>query len=117
MVSAELAVALPVVVLLLSVVLGAFDLGVSQLRCVDAARTAARAAARGDSTARVDRLAEVAGPPGATVRVVRRAGLVVATVTGAAPRLARVLPLPMRPSATAVAVDETALDVGAASPP
>ncbi|MDP9241529.1 MAG: pilus assembly protein, partial [Actinomycetota bacterium] len=47
-VTAELATALPVLVFLLAVALGAVGAVTAQLRCVDAAREGARAAARGE---------------------------------------------------------------------
>nr|WP_048550007.1 TadE family type IV pilus minor pilin [Tetrasphaera japonica] len=49
MVSAELAVAFPVVTVVLALVLAAVNYGMTQVRCVDAARTAARMVARGDA--------------------------------------------------------------------
>lgn len=109
MVTAELAVALPAVALLLAIVLGAFDLAIAQLRCVDAARTAARSAARGDPPGRVAELAARSGPPGAWVSLRRSDGLVTVTVTGPPARLIRLLPLAARPSATSVALDERLL--------
>lgn len=69
MVTAELAVAIPSVVLVLALCLGAAKAGVDQIRCVDAARVASRAAARGDDLARVRALAAEAAPEGATVQV------------------------------------------------
>jgi Flp pilus assembly protein TadG len=72
-VTAEVAVLLPVVVLLLAAVLGLASTSVAQLRCADAARAGARAAALGDADAEVVAVASrVAGPD---VRVaVRRSG-------------------------------------------
>ncbi|QEN16355.1 TadE family type IV pilus minor pilin [Mycolicibacterium sp. ELW1] len=52
-----------------------------QVRCIDAAREAARLAARGDE-AGADTAARWVGPAGATVRIRRDGGFVVATVTG-----------------------------------
>ena len=57
MVTAELAVAIPSVVLVLALCLVAAKAAVDQIRCVDAARVASRAAARGDDPARVRALA------------------------------------------------------------
>jgi hypothetical protein len=54
MVTAELAVCLPVLVLLLSVALGAVSVGAAKIRVVDAAREAARVAARGGDPDAVD---------------------------------------------------------------
>jgi len=69
MVTAELAVAVPVVVMVLAMGLAAIRVGVDQVRCVDAARLAARALARGDSEASARAVASTAGPPGAVVAV------------------------------------------------
>lgn len=51
-----------------------------QTRCVDAAREAARLAARGDTPAEAIRSAQRVAPGGATVQVRRRGDVVVATV-------------------------------------
>ena len=78
MVTAELAVSLPVLVLLLAVALSVVSVGAARLRAVDAAREVARAAARGDPAAG-RRLAGVIAP-GAGVSVGRRGQDVVASV-------------------------------------
>ncbi|WP_317183088.1 TadE family type IV pilus minor pilin, partial [Intrasporangium sp.] len=65
MVTAELAVAIPVVVLVLLGCLAGLSAAVDQVRCVDAARLASRAAARGDSPLRVHELAQRGAPDGA----------------------------------------------------
>ena len=65
--TAELAVALPVLALLLVVALTAVAAVTAQLRCVDAAREAARAAARGSSDATA--AGRRAAPAGAAVTV------------------------------------------------
>ncbi|GAA2741703.1 hypothetical protein GCM10009868_08740 [Terrabacter aerolatus] len=74
MVTAELAVAIPSVVLVLALCLGAARAAVDQIRCIDAARVASRAAARGDDPARVRALAAASAPAGATVQVSGVAG-------------------------------------------
>src|SRR5664279_790083 len=61
MVTAELAACLPVLVLLLAVALSAVSVASLRVRAEDAAREAARAAARGDSSAAI-RLAHDAAP-------------------------------------------------------
>src|SRR2546430_2996457 len=76
-VTAELAVALPALVLLLLAGLTAVMAVLAKLECVDAAREAARAAARGDSG--ITAGARVA-PHGATVLVDADGELVRATV-------------------------------------
>ncbi|HEY2174440.1 MAG TPA: TadE family type IV pilus minor pilin [Mycobacteriales bacterium] len=67
MVTAEIAVALPALVALLAVALTAVDVVGGHLKCVDAAREAARGAARGDAPAVVRSLAGRSAPPGARV--------------------------------------------------
>lgn len=64
--TAEMAVGLPVVIFLLLVGLTGVTAVRDQLRCVDAAREAARAAARGESG---DAAGRRAAPDGATVSV------------------------------------------------
>ncbi|BBX84947.1 TadE family type IV pilus minor pilin [Mycolicibacterium aubagnense] len=57
-----------------------------QVRCIDAAREAARLAARGDDRAAIE-TARRAGPDGATVEVRRDGGRVVARVRAPSPLL------------------------------
>ncbi|MFF7990426.1 TadE family type IV pilus minor pilin [Kitasatospora xanthocidica] len=66
-VTAETAVVLPALVLLAAVLIWGVLAAAAQIRCVDAARVGARAAARGEADA-VD-LARAAAPAGARVRV------------------------------------------------
>jgi hypothetical protein len=68
-VTTELALALPSVVLLLSVVLAASGVATGHLRCVDAARTGARAAARGEPVDVVVDAVRQVGPSGSRVDV------------------------------------------------
>jgi hypothetical protein len=68
-VTAELALALPSVALLLGVVLAAGSVVADQVRCVDAARTGARAAARGEPVDVVVTVARQVGPSGSQVEV------------------------------------------------
>jgi Flp pilus assembly protein TadG len=81
-VTAELAIGLPILVSLTVGLVWLLTLGVAQVRMVDAAREAARAAARGDPEA-VERAQRVA--PGAHVTVDTRAGDVVATASDTVP--------------------------------
>jgi len=76
-ITAELAVALPVVVLLLLAGLAAVNAVATKLRCVDAAREAARAEARGEPGAAAG---QRAAPDGATVSIEVGDGTVRATV-------------------------------------
>jgi hypothetical protein len=79
-VTAETAVLLPGLVVLLVLLLWAISAVAGQLRCIDAARVAARAAARGDGSASAVSLARRAAPPGAVVSVTSSGESVVVTV-------------------------------------
>jgi hypothetical protein len=81
MVTAELAVAIPSVVLVLALCLVAVNAAVDQIRCIDAARIASRAAARGDDAARIRSLAAQAAPTGARISVAEAGGSVRVTVS------------------------------------
>ena len=78
MVTAELAAALPVLMVLLGVALAAVSVAGQRVRAADAAREAARAAARGDSATAL-RLAREAAP-GAAVAISRSGDRVTARV-------------------------------------
>jgi len=92
-VTAETALALPAVVLALALVLGVAEVSAAQVRCVDAARAAARRAARGDSAGAVTAVAHAVGPSGAAVGISGSASSVTVTVSADVR-----LPLPGRPS-------------------
>jgi hypothetical protein len=77
MVTAELATALPVLVLVTFAATAAVSVGQDQIRCADAAREAARAIARGDSAPAPTLAAAAAGGP---VRVLTSAGADITTV-------------------------------------
>lgn len=81
MVTAETAMALPVLLVVTAAMAWLVGLGISQMQVTDAAREGARALARGDSEAEAAALARRAAP-GAEVDVDRVDGLVVVTVTG-----------------------------------
>lgn len=66
MVTAELAMCLPVLVIIVSVALAAVSVGGQRVRAQDAATSVARALARGDSAA-AQRLFAATGPPGASL--------------------------------------------------
>jgi hypothetical protein len=101
-VTAELAVALPGVILLAVALLVAGQAVIGQVRCTDAARAGARLAARGESGAAVAAEARRLAPRGSQVSVARVGDQVrveVSSPLGApAPPWAR---LTMRASATA----------------
>lgn len=73
----------------------------AQIRCVDAARTGARAAARQDAEDAVIAVTKEAAPEGATVSVGREGDLVRVTVVARPPVLGR-LPFEVRESAVAL---------------
>jgi hypothetical protein len=75
-VTAELAVVLPALVVLVVFALWSVTAVTAQLRCVDAARIAARAMARGDSAAASMTAARAAAPAGARVEISRSGDLV-----------------------------------------
>jgi Flp pilus assembly protein TadG len=104
--TAELAVALPSLVIVLAVALGAVDLGLSQVRCVDAARLGARLLARGEPQGPA--LAEVraAAPEGARVFVTTAGTRVTVVVTGDVPAALRPLGALPAPAASAHALLE-----------
>ncbi|MDQ1286576.1 MAG: hypothetical protein QG622_141 [Actinomycetota bacterium] len=68
--------------LVLAALLGVGQVVVGQIRCVDAARAGARAAARGESITQVRGIAGALAPPGAIVGLVRAGGLVQVAITG-----------------------------------
>jgi hypothetical protein len=78
MVTAEFAVALPALMLLLGFSLGAVGATMDKLRCVDAARVAALDASRGGDGVAAGR---AEAPSGATVTLTTVGGEVRATVT------------------------------------
>ncbi len=107
MATAEFAIVLPVVVLVLAMALAMLMAVTDQLRCVDAARVGARAAARGDTDAAVIQAARRAAPSGARISV-SNGPRVTVTVTAPARALAGWLPAPLQVGAEAVAEREEA---------
>ena len=104
-VTAETALALPVLLAVLAVVLWVLSAVGAQLRCADAAAGAARAAARGEPAEVVSALAGRLGPDGARVQVQVR-GEEVHVVVSATVR-PPALPLPgLTVSGRAVALTE-----------
>jgi hypothetical protein len=104
MVTAEAAVVLPALVLVLALCLGAIGVGIGELRCVDAARAGARALARGETSAQAVRAARAAAPSGASVRARSTGAVVEVTVSARVPlfgALARRVSLPVSAHASA----------------
>ena len=105
MVTAEAAVVLPVLVVVLAAAVWLLACVSAQLRCVDAARVAARLAAREEPAQRVQAAAREAAPRGATVEVSERHGQVLVVVR------ARLRPLAVLDLVPAVTVTGTAAAV------
>jgi len=108
MVTAEFAVVLPAVVLVLALSLGAMGLALDQIRCVDAARAGARAASRGDSYAAVTQIARRAAPSQALVSMTTSGDLVLVSVVSAPRVAAGLLPGWLSAGSTASAAREPA---------
>lgn len=102
MVTAETAVVLPVLLLVLAGAVAAVTVVGAQLRCVDAAREGARAAARGDSVETVRTLVLREVPDGMAVSIARDGEDVRVLVSGRLPLVGPV-PLDVVVSAEAVA--------------
>ena len=106
MATAEFAVVLPAVVLVLALSLGAMGLALDQIRCVDAARAGVRAASRGDSYKAVMLVAARAAPSQSQVSMTTTGDLVQVSV-GSRPRVASgLMPRWLRAGSTASAARE-----------
>ena len=107
--TAETAVALPALIMVMVLAVWAVGAAVAQLNVVDAARSGARAVARGEPVAMVREAALDAAPRGATVEVWAEEDLVrvrVSVTVEAPGPLGRLFPgLPLR--ASAAAADES----------
>jgi Flp pilus assembly protein TadG len=104
-VTAEFAVLFPVLALMLAAVLAAGSAGVAKLRCIDAARSAVRMAARHESSSAALAAARSAGPAGAVVRLSEVGEFVRVEVTARVP-----LPLPGRPTVEVAATSVAQLE-------
>ncbi|MFI7243238.1 TadE family type IV pilus minor pilin [Streptomyces qinglanensis] len=101
--TAEAAVVIPALVLLVAGLLWGLMAAVARIQCVDAARAGARAAARGEPAEDVRRAARAAAPPGARVETAREGELVRVAVRA---RTVGPGPLTVELSSEAVALDE-----------
>lgn len=110
-VTAEAAVVIPILVALAALLIWGLEAAAAQVRCVDAARAAAREAARSETPARVREAARQAAPSGAQVSVRTVDGMVRVRVTVPVPRF------PVTLTAEAAALDESALDDAPAGAP
>ncbi|MGB5952772.1 MAG: TadE family type IV pilus minor pilin [Ornithinimicrobium sp.] len=109
MATAEMAMAIPAILLVLAMCLTGLSLGADQIRCVDAARAAARAASRGESAAEIRRLAQELTPDGSKVEVDVDSGQGFVSVSVQAPAPSGILPALPPAKATARAPLEPAL--------
>ncbi|MBM9505742.1 pilus assembly protein [Streptomyces sp. KK5PA1] len=100
-VTAETAMVIPVLVALTGLLIWGLMAAAAQVRCIDAARAGARAAARSETPDVVRRMAQEAAPAGARVTVVRDGDLVRVRVTVPVPRY----PVPLAAEAAALAED------------
>lgn len=85
MVTAETALAVPAVVLVLALCLSVVHLGIDRVRCVDAARVAVRELARGEPPGSATAHARRVAPDGATIESVVSGRDVTVTVRAPAP--------------------------------
>ncbi|MET8246701.1 TadE family type IV pilus minor pilin [Streptomyces sp. NPDC005202] len=99
-VTAEAAMALPVLVLVVATLVWGLLVVVAQIQCVDAARAGARAAARQDADSAVTEVAREAAPRGAKVMVTRDAEHVRVVVVADPPGMGA-LPFQLREEAVA----------------
>jgi hypothetical protein len=104
-VSAELAVALPAVLLVLAACLGGLRLGAEQVRLADAAGIAARSLARHDPPATT--ASSVSALGGVVVGVTRAGGILCAALERRVPLLGTLAVVPLR--ARGCALEEPAL--------
>lgn len=110
MVTAEIAVALPALVLVLTLALGAVAAATDHVRCVDAARTGARQLARGEPVDEVRRDVARQSPRGARISLVVGADAVRVEVVAEPAPILRRLGVSLRPRGVAHAVPESALE-------
>lgn len=103
MATAELAVAIPVLVAVLALALAAVRLGTDRIRAVDAAHVGARVVARGEPASRGRDEAVRHAADGSVVEVTVDAGTVRVTVTPPLPPVLAVLGVPVPTAASATA--------------
>ncbi|WP_256278252.1 MULTISPECIES: TadE family type IV pilus minor pilin [unclassified Brevibacterium] len=87
--TAEFAMIMPAIVLVILMVIGVGTLGLAQLRSYEAARAGAREAARGEPIAEVRRSAESKAGPGSAVEIGKDGEYTTVTVTIATPKTVR----------------------------
>jgi Flp pilus assembly protein TadG len=90
--TAETALALPALVVLVAAGMTAIMVGSAQLRCIDAAREAARAVARGEPAGRVREIANQAAPTGARTDIATTGDLITVTTSAEVHPISGLLP-------------------------
>ncbi|MFL6111359.1 MAG: TadE family type IV pilus minor pilin [Catenulispora sp.] len=110
----ETALAIPSLVLFTLALAGILAGMATQIRCVDAARLGARAAARGEPRDQVQ-AAVARASPGSTVHISSEAGLIHVTVAAPVAGVSMLHAFTVR--AEAVEADENAADTAAGGPP
>jgi hypothetical protein len=106
-VTAELAVLLPVLLTLFLLALWSVGAVISNVRCIDAARDTARAAARGEPAQSAQSIGQRSAPANASITLTRRANDIQVTVT-ATHRWAGFLSIPVKAQATVQSEGEAA---------
>lgn len=107
MVTAEIAIALPALLVVVTIGLSAVAMVTDEVRCVDAARVGARLLARGETAEQVRLEVARQSPPGARVVLGGSGGQIRVEVSAEAPGLVRLLGVTARPHAVAHAVAES----------
>lgn len=106
MVTAEIAVALPALIVVLTLALGAVVVVTDHLRCVDAARVGARLLARGEDAGRVRSEVARQAPDGAAITFDVGPDSISVDVRASPPPLLRALGVSASPRGEAHAVPE-----------
>lgn len=101
--TAETALALPALALVLAAVLGTGRVVLAQVSCADAARAGARAAARAEPDSTVHDVAARLAPSGSSIQVGRAGSMVRVEVSAAVPFLRPAPAVAIRCLATGVA--------------
>lgn len=101
-VTAELAILLPAVLALFFVALWAVGAVITNIRCIDAARDTARAAARGEPPASAERIGQRSAPSNASITIARSGNDITVEVTATQtwPLLKSLPSLPAKAKAT-----------------
>ena len=106
--TAELAVALPALLVVLGVALAGVQLGIDRVRCLDAAQVGARLLARGEPEGDVRARTLALAPEGATVELAVGKRTVSVVVSSHAPGALEAIGVRLRPGGRGVARREDA---------